>query len=194
MVKRVKETLQKYLLTNRDVLEDKQIEDLKAQIKYIDSMIDKGKIVHSQDDGYEYISPSGIKYSLYEGKTIKGTTTSDICFIMNHNLEYDDTENMFVNWIYGVSLLEDRDEDAINLIYKYVSDYEEDHPEIVRKICDSEKDNDVIQYSIDVLDTEDDMEETIVKILENAGIYVMGTNFEARWTGEGYRTGQKPYC
>ena len=51
---------------------------------------------------------------------------------------------------------------------------------------------DIIQYAIDVEDTEDDMENKIMDALDKAGINVIGIDWRARWKGENYSNGKPP--
>lgn len=50
----------------------------------------------------------------------------------------------------------------------------------------------VMQYSIDVEDTDEDMETKIKEALEKAGVNVLGICWKARWTGDGYEHGASP--
>lgn len=51
---------------------------------------------------------------------------------------------------------------------------------------------DVVQFSIDLADTEINMEEKINKALEAAGLYVLGIEWKATWTNDGYHKGEPP--
>lgn len=54
----------------------------------------------------------------------------------------------------------------------------------------------IIQYSIDVNEFDDAGVgvdgEKIAKVLEDAGIYVMGIDWKATWTEEGYHKSESP--
>lgn len=79
--------------------------------------------------GDEFISKRGIKYSVYEGKTLDGNFTSDIVFIMNDC--YEDAE--FVGWFYGATFLYKRDQEFIDSLEYYINKYEDEHPEVIEK-------------------------------------------------------------
>ena len=92
-----------------------------------------GKII-----GSEFVSDNGIKYSLYEGESIIGNTTSDICFIMLDNYpDLDDVlfdgnkEYELVGWFYGAFMYEDFINDFKDIIEEFVKKYEEKRTDIV---------------------------------------------------------------
>ena len=62
-----------------------------------------GKIISDEKGEYSFLSDSGVKYSLYEGKTIGFNTTSDIVFVMNDNCIEISTE--LVGWVYGAFMI-----------------------------------------------------------------------------------------
>ncbi len=98
------------------------------------------------NDGYEYVSDNGIRYSLYELKTLGGRATPDICFIMNDQyceIDEDVYKNgktykfgyEAVGWFYGASLIQDSDWDEyVTVIEEMVDDYEKENPDIVELI------------------------------------------------------------
>ena len=51
---------------------------------------------------------------------------------------------------------------------------------------------DILQFGIDVLETDPQMEEKIEDALTAAGIEVLGIGWAARWTNEDYYKGRKP--
>lgn len=61
-----------------------------------------------KDDGYVYISDSGIEYELLEGVSIGADKqyTSDIMFIMLLNCDYN-VDNNVVGWLFGSSSMFD---------------------------------------------------------------------------------------
>lgn len=92
-----------------------------------------GKIIDA-----DFISDNGIKYSLYEGKSIDGSATSDICFIMlddyskiDDELFDGDKEYELVGWFYGAFQYEDFINDFKNIVEGFVKKYEEKHTDIV---------------------------------------------------------------
>lgn len=96
-----------------------------------------GKLIYDEREGYDFISDNGITYTLLEGKSLGGRTTSDILFIMLGYDEplFDSFEGIeeFVGWFYGATLLLDmkyRDEYK-EYIEEAVKRYEDNHPEIV---------------------------------------------------------------
>lgn len=95
-----------------------------------------GKII---DD--TFISDNGIKYSLYEGESIDGSATSDICFIMLDNYPKIDEELFdgnkeyeLVGWFYGAFQYEDFINDFKDIVEGFVKKYEEKHTDIVNYI------------------------------------------------------------
>ena len=53
--------------------------------------------------------------------------------------------------------------------------------------------NDVVQYSADIIYDGKINEEEFAKILEDAGLTVLGTAWKAAWTEEDYDNGRPPY-
>lgn len=51
---------------------------------------------------------------------------------------------------------------------------------------------DIVQYSIDVMDLEKDMENLIIEALTDAGVEVEGIAWKARWTYDGYHNSKPP--
>lgn len=51
---------------------------------------------------------------------------------------------------------------------------------------------DVLQYSIDIVETQTLDENELRRILEDAGFIVKGISWNARWTEEGYDNGEAP--
>lgn len=51
---------------------------------------------------------------------------------------------------------------------------------------------DVLQYSIDIVETQHLDENELRRILEEAGFIVKGISWNARWTEEGYDNGKAP--
>ncbi len=66
-----------------------------------------------KDDGYMYISNSGIEYELLEGVSIGADKlyTSDIVFIMLLNCDYN-VDNNVVGYLFGSSSMFDSEADA----------------------------------------------------------------------------------
>lgn len=74
-------------------------------------------------EGYEIVTPNNT-YSVLEGVSLGGKTTSDIMFIFTYGTEandYDDTG--LIAYLFGATFFE-TDEDYRNDIGKYISDYE----------------------------------------------------------------------
>lgn len=66
-----------------------------------------------KNDGYVYISDSGIEYELLEGVSIGADKqyTSDIVFIMLLDCDYN-VDNNVVGWLFGSSTMFDSEENA----------------------------------------------------------------------------------
>lgn len=98
-----------------------------------------GKIIYTGErNGYEYESDRGIKYSLYEGKSIKGETSSDVVFVMlDSAMELDevlgDMDYMYVGWFFGAGVITDESfvNSAIDILDHITKEYEDKHPEVV---------------------------------------------------------------
>lgn len=77
-----------------------------------------------KDDGYVYISDSGIEYELLEGVSIGADKqyTSDVVFITLFNCNYN-VDNNVVGWLFGSSTMFDSEAN--------VKSYEESINEIV---------------------------------------------------------------
>ena len=91
-----------------------------------------GKIITDEKGEYSFLSDSGVEYSLYEGESIGGNTTSDIVFVMNDKCIGINTE--LVGWIYGAFLIigsEEVREDIQNNIDRMVQNYENNNPDLV---------------------------------------------------------------
>ena len=52
---------------------------------------------------------------------------------------------------------------------------------------------DIVQYSVDIEYDGKINEEEFVKILENAGLVVMGASWKASWTNDDYEQSKPPY-
>ena len=52
--------------------------------------------------------------------------------------------------------------------------------------------NDIVQYSIDVGEIYDDMENKLLEALAGAGFTVIGIDWKARWTIDDYVKGKPP--
>ena len=97
-----------------------------------------GKILHDEKEGYSFISDNNIIYDLLEGKSLGGSTTSDIVFIMlsNANFNYDEYDNgvydefadtygdidRYVTWFYGAKLVNDEQFEMIVASGKLMSE------------------------------------------------------------------------
>lgn len=57
----------------------------------------------------------------------------------------------------------------------------------------STEERDVLQFSVDVEDGEYVNAYEIRRVLEEAGFYVRGVSWRARWTPEAYDNGEDPY-
>ena len=98
-----------------------------------------GKIIFTDaQNGYEFESDRGIRYSLYEGRSIKGETTSDIVFVMlDKEMELDDIlgdmDYMFVGWFFGASVIADKSfiDSAIDILNRMTKEYEDKHPKVI---------------------------------------------------------------
>ena len=55
------------------------------------------------------------------------------------------------------------------------------------------EERDVLQFSIDVDDGEYVTADEIQRVLEEAGFYVRGVSWKARWTLNAYDNGEDPY-
>lgn len=124
-----------------------------------------GKIIHDEQNGYEFISDRGIKYSLYEGKSIDGNVTSDMVFVMcDTESDLDDAignlDYIYVGWFFGASCMKDDGFriDAQNIINNMVNKYEDTHPQVVNYFCPTL--------------TEEEIKEMVsVKLLKNISDY-----------------------
>jgi hypothetical protein len=145
--------------------------------------------LYKTDDGYEYESDNGIKYSLYEGVSIEGKrkVSSDICYIVLDNYEDIDIENINVNWFFGATFIEEAEEDIKEIIDGFVNDYEKSHPKIVKAIGKQP----IRQYSIDVAG-EIDLDEFKKVVATFFKVGVMGSGWKATWTYGGYINGESP--
>lgn len=63
----------------------------------------KNEIIDTEE-GLAYISASGIKYDILEGKHTDGDITSDILFVFLNNPDYNCTDH-FVGYVYGADQL-----------------------------------------------------------------------------------------
>lgn len=84
-------------------------------------------IIYEEENGYEYVSKRGIKYSLLEGVSL-GTNrkiTSDIVFITLLDPDYD-MDNIVVGWLFGRNIFENNTTPTYEeSIEKMVNEYEE---------------------------------------------------------------------
>lgn len=66
-----------------------------------------------KDDGYVFVSDSGIEYELLEGVSIGANKqyTSDIIFIMLLDCDYN-VDNNVVGWLFGSSSMFDSEADT----------------------------------------------------------------------------------
>ena len=83
-------------------------------------------MIELTDQGYVFISKSGVEYELLEGLSM-GTNnryTSDIIFIMLSDERYATEMNPFVNFLHGATLIEDSFEEYNEVIGEYVEEYE----------------------------------------------------------------------
>lgn len=66
-----------------------------------------------KNDGYVYVSDSGIEYELLEGVSIGASKqyTSDIVFIMLLDCDYN-VDNNIVGWLFGSSSMFDSEADV----------------------------------------------------------------------------------
>ena len=117
-----------------------------------------GKIIHDELRGYEFISDRGIKYSLYEGKSIDRQATSDIVFIMcDTEAELDDVignaDYIYVGWFFGASCMKNDGFriDAQNIINNMVNKYEGEHPEVVNYFCPTLTEDEIKEMVADKL-------------------------------------------
>lgn len=100
-----------------------------------------GKLIYDERNGYDYISDNGVKYDLFEGKSLSGITTSDILYIhLSYDEELFETVARFtsrsdelVGWFFGASFIGDEkyQDEYVEYVDDMVKDYEEKHPEIV---------------------------------------------------------------
>lgn len=121
-----------------------------------------GKILHDEKEGYSFVSDNNIIYDLLEGKSLGGSTTSDIVFIMLSNANFDDDEydngtydefadtygetNKYIAWFYGATYVNDKQFNFLGECEHYVNDFEKENPEMIRFIID--KDNDGMMNKI----------------------------------------------
>lgn len=70
-------------------------------------------MLHLKDDGYVFVSNSGIEYELLEGVSIGADKqyTSDIVFIMLLDCDYN-VDNNVAGWLFGSSSMFDSEADA----------------------------------------------------------------------------------
>ena len=83
-------------------------------------------MIELTDQGYIFISSSGVEYELLEGLSL-GTTdrfTSDIIFIMLSDERYSTELNPFVNFLHGASFLANSLGEYNEIISEYVAEYE----------------------------------------------------------------------
>ena len=115
-----------------------------------------GKILHDKKEGYSFVSDNNIIYDLLEGKSLGGSTTSDIVFVMlsNANFNYDEYDNEVYDeftdaygeinkcaaWFYGAGFVDNEHFDFLGNCERYVNDFEKENSEMIRFIID--KDND----------------------------------------------------
>lgn len=115
-----------------------------------------GKILHDKKEGYSFVSDNNIIYDLLEGKSLGGSTTSDIVFIMlsNANFNYDEYDNGVYDefadtygeinkcaaWFYGAGLVGNKHFDFLGSCERYVNDFEMNNPEMIRFIIDKYND------------------------------------------------------
>ena len=84
------------------------------------------KMIELKEQGYIFISKSGVEYELLEGLSM-GTNnrfTSDIIFIMLSDERYSTELNPFVNFLHGATFIEDSIEEYNEIISGYVEEYE----------------------------------------------------------------------
>jgi hypothetical protein len=85
-------------------------------------------MIKLENDGYVYISKSGLKYELLEGVTMGAKTsyTSDIIFIMLSDIDLK-IETPFVNFFYGASFINESIEEYEKIIGEMVEEYEKNN-------------------------------------------------------------------
>jgi len=114
-----------------------------------------GKILHDDKEGYSFVSDNNIIYDLLEGKSLGGSTTSDIVFIMLSNAnfydnyiydEFTDEIDKCVGWFYGAAFVNDKRFDFLVECERYVNNFEMNNPEMIRLIID--KDNNKMMNKI----------------------------------------------
>ena len=93
---------------------------------------DMGKLKMTEE-GYIFVSASGIEYDLLEGSTINGDKpySSDILFVMFTRY---DCESDMVYWMYGAEFV--KDEDNVKIISEKVNKWESEHEDLVQGIKD----------------------------------------------------------
>lgn len=114
------------------------------------------KILHDEKEGYSFVSDNNIIYDLLEGKSLGGSTTSDIVFIMLSFANFDDEDfdgttyndftdtygeaNKYVAWFYGAGLVNNEQFDFFGECEHCVNDFEMNNPEMIRFIIDKNND------------------------------------------------------
>ena len=87
-------------------------------------------MIKLNNDGYYFISDSGIKYELLEGISIGGKRqyTSDAIFIMLNDKNYfEKVNNYFVGFWFGASFLHECLDEYNEYISKLVTEYEKEN-------------------------------------------------------------------
>jgi len=115
-----------------------------------------GKILHDKKEGYSFISDNNIIYDLLEGKSLGGSTTSDIVFIMLSFANFDDDDydgnvyteftdmygevNKNVAWFYGAGLVNDKQFNFLEECEHYVNGFEKENTEMINFIINKGND------------------------------------------------------
>ena len=106
-------------------------------------------------DGYYFVSNKGVEYDLEQGSAIKGVTSSDIIYVtVRSDSSTDeiagDLEYLFVGWFFGASCLESPDykKDAIDILNRITSNWEEKHKEIVEYLVKKNEEKKKKKYKV----------------------------------------------
>lgn len=87
-------------------------------------------MIRLDNEGYYFVSSSGIRYCLYEGNTFGGKQiyTSDTIFIMlADDRYYDKVKTHFVNYYMGLSFFEKDMEEYNEALSDFIMEYEKEN-------------------------------------------------------------------
>ena len=97
------------------------------------------RLIHDEREGYQVISDNGVPYDLLEGKSLNGTMTSDIVFIMFNDRDYEKyseshtQDDLFVGWFYGATFVCNAEKDTMDILDRLTKEYEEKNPDVVEQ-------------------------------------------------------------